>query len=172
MVHALPNQVVETNANYAQLKFVVPLDVAAQQIDFVVRADIIPHPYSNQVLDSVYSEPFRLPVRTAVTTVVLDPKTLNLIPGQSNQIRGTLKRTAGFQGSVDVVLAGLPEGFSLPKVSVPSDQNQFELTVTLPEGTKPEAFQLISLAVSSTGGGTILPNQPVALKVIAPPKKK
>ncbi|MCH7989037.1 MAG: hypothetical protein IID46_07780, partial [Planctomycetes bacterium] len=171
LVRAIPNQVVDTKANHVQLKLAVPLDVAEREIGFVVRADVIPHPYSNQVLESVYSEPFRLPVRIAAT-LTLDPKTLNLVPGQSNKVRGTLNRTAGFKGSVDVVLTGLPKGYSSPRVSVPAGQKQFELTVTLPETTKPAALQKITLAVSSTGGGPILPNQPVALKVVAPPKKK
>ena len=171
LVRALPNQVVDTKMSKTQLKLFVPLDVAEREIGFVVRADVIPHPYSNQVLESAYSEPFRLPVRTAAA-VTLNPKTLNLVPGQSNKVQGTLKRTAGFKGSVDVVLAGLPKGFSSPKVSVPSGENQFELAVTLPEKTKPQALQKITLAVSSTGGRPILPNKPVALKVVAPPKKK
>ena len=171
LVRVLPNQVIDTKASNAQLKLVVPFDVAEREIGFVIRADVLPHPYSNQILVSVYSEPFHLPVRTAVA-VTLDPKTLNLVPGQSNKIRGTLKRTAGFDRSVDVNLVGLPKGFSSPKVSVSSGHNQFELTVSLPETTKPETLQKISLAVSSTGGGTILPNQSVTLKVVVPPKKK
>jgi hypothetical protein len=163
LVRSLPCPVA-FRATSGKLKVAVPLDVAAGEIDFVIRADLKPHAYSPHTLGTVYSKPFRIVVRDAVS-VKLDPKSFNLVAGTQCKIRGTVKRTAGFTGSVDVKLSGFPQGYSAAKVTVPPGQEQFELRVTAAEEDKPKELPMITLTVATTGGGAILPNRTIPLRV-------
>lgn len=169
LVRALPDQNLPAGTTTGTLQLAVPLDVAAGAIDFVVRAELVAHPYAQSTLADGYSKPFRLPVKNALS-LKLDERTLSLTAGTENAVRGTVQRTAGFQQPVDVVLTGLPDGYSAAKVTVPADQQDFSIALTAEKEPKPRDLPNVKVRVSLPGGGPILPDQNVAIKV-APPTK-
>ena len=168
LIAAQPNQTIAAGAPAGTLRLNVPVDVAQPVIQFVAKAEILPHAYSSHVIGQVFSMPFLLPVQNAAA-VTLDANTLTLVGSQANKVVGTVKRTAGFGGSIDVTLQGLPAGYTAPKVTVPADKEQFELVVTAGPEAAAKDLPNITLRIEATGVGPILADSPVALKA-GPPK--
>ena len=168
LVAAQPNQTIAAGAPAGTLRLNVPVDVAQPTIQFVTKAEILPHAYSSHVIGQVFSIPFLLPVQNAAA-VTLDATKLTLVGGQANTIAGTVKRTTGFAGAIDVTLQGLPAGYTAPKVTVPADKEQFDLVVTAGLEAAAKDIPNITLRVEATGVGPILADAAVALKV-GPPK--
>lgn len=158
-------------AKNGQLNVKVPLDVAAGEIDFVVKAELKPHAYSPFTQAVVHSIPFRIPVRNAVT-VELDKKSMTLIGGRENTVRGTVKRTPGFTGEVVVVLADLPPKYSARKVTVAPGQDTLELLVTAPEMSQPQVNERIRLIITNAKGRPLVPERRIRLDAVPPTKAK
>jgi hypothetical protein len=170
LIRSLPYQSVAADAEAGSLTVAVPLDVAEPAIDFVVRGDLVPNAYSPQVLASVYSRPFRLPVNNAVE-MKPGADEFTLTGEQQTKITGTLKRTAPFAGTVEIAVNGLPEGYTAAKIAVLADQEQFELLVTAPKIDKDTPLENITLTITTAAGAALLPNQPIKLKaVVAKPE--
>lgn len=171
LVRAFPGQSIPPDAAKGRLLIAVPQDVAEKAIEFVVKAELVPHAYSDRVLATTYSQPFRVPVKTAVA-VEVDAKSLNLAAGNTNTVRGTIKRTAGFNRPVTVQLTGLPtKDFQTKPVTVPADKSTFEIPVTAAAEKKLRVLQKINLTVTVRGNRALIPPKVIALKV-APAKKK
>ena len=170
LVRALPAQSIPAGTSAGVLRVAVPSDVAEREIEFVIRADMVPHPYAPQSQTAVYSRPFRLPVRTAAQ-IALKPQSLKLTAGGTGHVRGTIKRTPGFSGSVVLALAGLPKGVTARPVVIPGNQQTFDIPVTIPKTLKPAAWPKVVMRMTVSGGKLILPARPVPLHVLAAPKK-
>lgn len=166
LVSALPNQVIAEGVSSGTMALKVPADVAARSIDFVIQADLVPHAFSNAVLATAYSKPFRLPVRNAVT-VKLDAEPVKLISDQENVVRGTVKRAAGFRGGVDIqiVIPGNLAGYESKKVTVPPDQEKFELVIKAGKEGENRRLPRTVLRVTETGGGPLLPDRNLRVDV-------
>jgi len=171
LVRAMPAQSIPAGQSSGVLRIAVPSDVAEREIEFVIRADIVPHPYAPQSQTAVYSRPFRLPVRTAAQ-IVLKPQSLKLTAGGTGHVRGTIKRTSGFRGSVVIALAGLPKGASAGTIVVPGNQQTFDIAVTIPKTLKPASLGKVVMRMTANGGKSILPTRPVPLRVVAGPRNK
>jgi hypothetical protein len=150
------------------LRVTVPLEVVEGQIDCVVRAEFVPHAYSDKVLATVYSTPFRLPVQNAVS-VQLAANNLALTGNAQTKFTGTVKRTARFTGAVDVSLVNLPAGYTAPKVTVPADQEPFEIVVSAPAVTAAADLPNIQFRVTSPLGSLMQKDVAVPTKVMPGP---
>ena len=170
LVRALPGQAIPAGAKRGRLTLAVPLDVAERSIEFVIKAELVPHAYSNRVLATSYSQPFRVPVKPAVT-VTVDPKSLNLKAGGRNFVRGTVKRTPGFKRPVVIRINGLPKGYTAKPVTVPPDKSTFAIPVTAAAVKKLRVLQKITLTAVFGLNRSLIAPRPLALKV-APVKKK
>lgn len=166
LVRSLPGQFVSA-ADSGWMKLAVPFDVAQSEIEMAVRAELVTHPFSRNVVGTVYSRPVRLPLRPAAS-VDPNPKSLTLTIGATTPVRGTIRRTPGFTGSIDVSLGGLPKGYSAPKVTVPAEAGEFELPVTVPKPEHPTTLAKVQLSVRATDGEMIQPDRTIQLKVVPP----
>jgi hypothetical protein len=157
-------QSLDADGQPGALRLNVPTDVAEGSIEFVVQAEVVENPFAEPVLGTLYSTPFRLPVQTAVA---LQPaaNTLNLVGNGPTKFTGTVKRTAGFTGPVEVMLLNFPAGYAAPKVTVAPDQENFELTITAPAVTAAAEIPNIVLRVTSAGGTPLLADLPIGTKV-------
>jgi hypothetical protein len=63
MIAALPDQAMPLASAKGLLKVAVPADVAEPAIEFVVKADVVRHPYATGVFATTYSEPFQVLVK-------------------------------------------------------------------------------------------------------------
>ncbi len=63
LVAALPDQAMPLASGKGMLKISVPQDVVEPAIEFVVKADVVRHPYATGVMATTYSEPFRVLVK-------------------------------------------------------------------------------------------------------------
>lgn len=163
LVRSLPEQTVPVGEPAAALRIAVPLDVAEPQLDCIIRADFIPHPFSDKVQATLYSAPIRLNVQNAAT-VQLAANALTVSSKAETRFAGTLKRAAGFTEPVEVSLVNLPAGYMAPKVTLPSDQEQFEIVVTAPEIAAAADIPNVQFRVTSTAGSLLLADMPVATK--------
>jgi len=63
LVASLPEQAWPLASGKGTLKVAVPTDVAEPAIDFVIKGEIVRHPYATGVFTTTYSEPFRVVVK-------------------------------------------------------------------------------------------------------------
>ena len=162
-IRAPQNQAVGPKQDEGVLRVAVPVDVAIAEIDAVIKAELVPHAYSSQVSGTVYSYPFKLPVKTAAE-VALDKNTLNLSAGKPNAIKGTITRMAPFRGPVNITLSGLPKGYQVKEAQVPGNAGDFEISLT-PAAEAQAKTVKASLSVQLPSGAKILPDRAVELKV-------
>jgi hypothetical protein len=73
LVAALPDQAMPLASAKGTLKVAVPADVAEPTIQFVVKADVVRHPYAAGVLSTTYSEPFQVVVKDKPAPVPAAP---------------------------------------------------------------------------------------------------
>ena len=165
MLRSLPEQSLPPGEVAGALRVAVPLEVVEGQIDCVVRADFVPNIFSDRVLATAYSPPFRLPVQNAVS-VELAAKSLTLTGNMQATFAGAVKRTARFEGPVDVSLLNLPGGYSASKVTVAADQEKFEIVVTAPAVTAAADLPNIQFRVASPAGSLLQKDTPIPTKVM------
>jgi hypothetical protein len=165
MLHSLPGQSLSAGETTGAMRVVVPLEVVEGQIDCVVRAEFVPHAFSDKVLAAAYSPPFRLPVQNSIS-VQLAANSLMLTGNAQTKFTGTVKRTARFTGAVDVSLVNLPAGYAAPKVTVAAEQEQFEIAVSAPAVTAAADLPNIQFRVTSPLGSLMQKDVAVATKVM------
>jgi hypothetical protein len=164
MLRSLPEQTLSPGETAAALRVAVPLEAVEGQIDCVVRADFLPNAFSDKVLASAYSLPFRLPVQNAIAVQVA-ANNLALTGNAPTKFTGSVKRTARFEGPVEVSLVNLPADYSAPKATVAPDQEQFEITVTAPAVAAAADLPNIQLRVTTPSGSLLQRDTPVPTKV-------
>jgi hypothetical protein len=173
LVRAFPGQAIAAKSAAGALLMAVPLDVVEPEIEFVVRADLVPHPYSARVIATAFSQPFRLAVKPAATLTV-DPKSQRLTGGVPGTVRGTIHRTPGFAGAVTIRLAGLPKSYQTKPVTIPAKKSDFAIPVTPAVRATPlpnAAETAATLTVTDRFGGALLPPRQLPLAVSPGPAK-
>ncbi len=166
LIVALPDQALSTVTGKGSLKVSVPLEVADPAIDFVVKADVVSNPYSNRVLATSYSKPFRMLVQDPVG-LRMDAASLSLVAGTSGKLHGKLIRHPAFKQNVNVAVSGLPAGYAAQPVTVPGNKTDFEIPITVPKESAPRTLPNVSIAVS-LADGKVPVTQPLELKVSQP----
>ncbi len=164
LVAAAPQMVMPDQPEQATVKIVVPLESAEPVIDFVVKAEATPHAYSDRVLASAFSQPFRAEIKNAVASKA-DDATLAVVGEADHKITGVLQRTPGFTGPVEVTLTGLPAGYTVQPAAVAGDQDKFEFVVKAPKVAADTPVPNVKLRVTS-GGGLLAAEMPVNVKVV------
>jgi len=164
LLRSLPEQIWSPGETAGTLRVAVPMEIAEAQIDCVVRADFVPHAFSDKVLASVTSTPFRVHAQNGAS-VELAAKSLILTGNAQTKFTGTVKRTSGFAQAVEVALVNLPAGYSAPKVTVPPEQEQFEIVVTAPAVTAAADLPNVQFRVTTPGGGPLQKDVGIATKV-------
>jgi hypothetical protein len=108
----------------------------------------------------------------------MDGPSLSLVTGSPGKLRGKLIRHPAFKQPVNLVLMGLPAGYSASGVTVPGDKADFEMPITVAKELAARTLPNVSIAVSLANGKVAI-NQPVELKIStaptpapAPQKKK
>ena len=76
-----------------------------------------------------------------------------------------LEKLLGRDPNVEVTLVNLPQGYAAPKVTIPGNQETFELTVSSPAVTAAADLPNIAFRVTTAGGQPLAANLPVATKV-------
>jgi hypothetical protein len=163
LVRSLPEQTQPASEGAGVMRVAVPLDVAETQLEAVVQAEILPTPFSDIVLSTACSAPFRLNVQSAVT-VQPAANTLMLTGKAQTKFSGTVKRSPGFSEALDVAIVNLPAGYTAPKATLAADQEQFEIVVTAPAVTAAADLPKVALRVSTTDGNLLQTDLPLATK--------
>ncbi len=145
----------------------VPLDVAAKDMEIVLKAESLPHAFSERVLATAWSEPFRVTVETAVAPK-LDVATTRISSGTDQFIKGNLQRTKGFTAPVTVSLVGLPAGYRMEPAQVDAEAGEFAIKVIAPVVTAEQMVPNVKLRVT-TSGSMIAADQDVALQLLPKP---
>ena len=168
LLRSLPEQTLPPGEVSGAVRIAVPLEVVEGQIDCVIRADFVPHVFSDKVLATAYSLPFRLPVQNGVS-VQLAAGNLMLTGNAQTKFAGAVKRTARFEGPVEVSLLNLPPGYSAAKVAVTADQEAFEIVISAPAVTAAADLPNIQFRVASPSGSLLQKDTPVPTKVMPGP---
>lgn len=167
VVAASPKMLQPGEPEQATVKLIVPLEVTEPVIDFVVKAEATPHAYSERVLATAYSQPFRAEVKNAVAPKV-DGPSLAVMAESDHKVVGQLQRTAGFTGPVEATLVGLPAEYMVQAASIAGDQDKFEIVVKAPKVTANTPVPNVKLRLTSTGN-LLTAEMPVNLTVTPKP---
>jgi hypothetical protein len=169
IVRAMPNQAATIDGPPASITLTVPADVPSAAIEFVLRGDLLTHGYATAVQGRVFSRPFRIPVRNAVT-VSFDPKTTTLASNIVNNVSGTVKRDPGFSGPVEleIIIDKKLSGFVGGKTVVPAGKTTFTIAIAAGQDNEARVLPGVQLAVRAVGGGSLLPNRPIQLRSLPP----
>ncbi len=141
----------------------VPADLAIAELGAVIKAEVVPHAWSNRVVAVGYSAPFQLSVKEAVA-MAASPSAIKLKPGE-NDVPIVIERTAGFTQPVRVELRGLPGGVSAAAAEIAADASQATVKVTVPAGVSAGPLNDVELVVLSTNGAILKSVKPFALEV-------
>ncbi|MGQ0636252.1 MAG: hypothetical protein ACT4QC_16685 [Planctomycetaceae bacterium] len=162
-VHAALEQLFMPGELSGMLRLLAPIPTEQPWVTAIVRADLVAHAFSDKVAATIYSQPFQLNMHDAVA-VQLATNSL-AVSGMSNvTLTGKLKRTPGFADPVVASLVGLPEGYSASAVTVPADQNEFQIVLAAPTLTAPADLPNVALRVTTLREGELLPDQPISVK--------
>jgi hypothetical protein len=119
------------------VQILVPADLAQQPWDVVLVADLLAADGKTTVAS------LAAPVRRLSTAAPIELQltgepqaTGKAGAGETDSLRGTIVRAAGFDQPVAVTLEGLPKGFSAPQAIVPAGQSEFTLPLTFAFGAK------------------------------------
>jgi len=163
LIAAVSDQALSTVTGKGSLRISVPVDVAESAVDFVVKADVVSNPYSNRVLATSYSKPFRMLVQDPVG-LRMDAASLNLVAGAPGKLRGKLVRHPAFKQNVNVSVSGLPAGYTAQPVMVLGDKTDFEIPMTAAKGSPAGPIPNVSIALT-LADGKVPVTQPLELKV-------
>ena len=163
-VAASPKMIGPGEPEPSSIKLIVPLEVAEPVIDFVVKVEATPHAYSDRVLATAYSQPFRAEIKTAVTPKVDDP-TLAIVAESDHQLTGQLQRLAGFTGGIEATLVGLPVEYIVQPANVPGDQDKFAIVIKAPKVAAETPLANVKLRITSVGN-LLVAEMPVNVKVV------
>jgi hypothetical protein len=166
LVRSLAEQSFPAGVTSGSIRVILPVEVEEPSIEGVIRVDFVSQPFSDKVVATIDSVPFRLTVQNAVK-VELAASVLTLAGKAETKFTGHLKRTAGFTQPVEITLVNLPAGYTAPKVTLASSQEPFEIVVTAPEVTAAADLPNVALRVTTTEGSLLQTDLPVATKVTA-----
>jgi hypothetical protein len=130
---------------------------------------VVSNPYSNRVLATSYSNPFRMLVQDPVG-LQMDAASLKLVAGAPAKLRGKLVRHPAFKQNVNVAVSGLPAGYTAQPVMVPGDKTDFEIPMTAIKGSPAGPIPNVSIVVT-LADGKVPVTQPLELKVSPPATK-
>jgi hypothetical protein len=155
----------------ATVNILVPSDLPRQPWDLVLIAELLT-PDAKTVVTSLAA-----PVRTLSP---IAPFTLELAGsasaegkaglGETGKLAGKISRVSGYAKGVIVTLDGLPKDFVAPRVLVPSDKDEFELTLTFPFGSKAgelKGAKLVALSVPPSAKSVRSNTVDVVINVVA-----
>lgn len=164
VVAIAPGQIAPADASQFEVAVQTPLESVEKSIQFAIIAEAVPHAYSDRVLATAHAIPFRANIENAVAPK-LEDATLKVIADTDHAVTGTLQRTAGFDGPVEVTLAGLPQGYQVTPANVSGDQNEFRMVVKAPKVQSAQDVPNVKLRVTSQGS-LLLTEPAVALNVV------
>ena len=159
-----PRMMLPNEPEQSSIILSIPIEVVEPTIDVVIRAEATPHAYSDRILTTAFSQPFHAEIKNAVTPKV-DDATLGFAGEIDHKLTGSLQRTPGFTGPVEVALVGLPPGHSAQVGNVASDQDKFELIIRAPKVAAETPIANVKLRVTSAGQ-LLVSEIPVNLKVV------
>lgn len=167
VVEITPGAPVTAESSSATVTITTPLESVEPAIDVAIVGEQLPHLYSQQLLQRAYAVPLRVSLQTAIKSA-FDAPSLAVVAETQHQITGKLNRTAGFAAPVEVSLSGLPAGYQSTPVTVPGDQDNFQIVVTAPAVTAETGVPNVKLR-ATTSGSLLQTDQDVPLKVIPKP---
>jgi hypothetical protein len=163
VVRLAPDATLEGGMSDAVIPLEVPVDLAIAQLGAVIKAEVVPHAWSNHVVAVGYSAPFQLPVKEAAT-IAGTPSATKLKPGE-NEVPITFERAAGFTQPVRIELRGLANGYAATPADVPADASQTTLKVTVPAGAAAGPLKDVELVILGTNGTVLKSVKPFGLEV-------
>ncbi len=141
----------------------VPADVVQSSIDAIIGAEFVSHPLSGSTGSKAWTAPIRFTVESAVILSGLAEPT-KAKKATTASVAGLLRRHPQFSEPVNVVVEGLPAGYSATPVAVASDQTAFTVSIVIPEAASAGEVPNVSVRAQRSNGTSISP--PVPLKLV------
>ena len=170
LISSLPEQSLLPGESQGQVEITVPLDVAEPVVDGVLRLDLLPDLFSDTVVSSLVSAPFRLSVQNAIAVKPVQP--LQLTGESKTTFLVTMDRTAGFTEPVLFELLNLPQGYTAAKVRQVGDQQKEIATgieIMAPKVAAAADLPNILLRITTESGSQLVNDIPVPTKAVPKP---
>ena len=142
--------ILEPGAQEATAQILVPVDLPAREWNFAIVAEVLSD--DKKTVLSTTSAPLRSAEVKVPLAITLDGETrieARAGEGETGVLRGTVQRAEGFAYPVTLKLEGLPEGYTSPTVTLPADQDKFELPVRFAADASTGELQNVQLVASA-----------------------
>jgi len=163
--------IIAAGASEGEVQMIGPVARAEGEAQIAFVAELL-SPDKKTVLQTAYTTPqtVRLVRPLAITLTGKPAVEAKAGKGDTGELKGTIKRQAGFTGEVTLTLTGLPKGYDSPTVTVQGDQTEFTLPVRFAPAAKPADLKGVAVQAtgkSSAGAGKLLSNPlAVTIKVV------
>ena len=138
----------------AELPLRVPAEGVDRNFDAVVRADLLAGLNDPRPFATTFTKSFHVSVPPAVT-IKHSVNTIILASGGPTKFTGKVIRHPDYKETVEVSLTGLAADYHAPKVSVPPDQDSFEMVITSPKVTAGGEILNINFVLKDTRGNRL-----------------
>ncbi len=164
----------DANTTTATAQVVVPADLPDTRWGLVLVAELLAADNQTVIASDASACHFFQPVTPLAVELTSEAKVRTQAGGEAAKFTGKVQRADGYAGPVVVRLAGLPEGYPVPTVTVPADQGQFELPVEFPAEVAPaelknlELFATLDVAPETTMRSVSIPVEIVVTRAAQP----
>jgi hypothetical protein len=165
------NHVLEADESHVVAHVEVPVDLPDVEWALVFAADLLAED-GETVLATAFTEARFFHPETAFTVTLSE--TMLTVPAGAMEppaLAGTIERWEHCRFPVTLRLEGLPEGLSVPKVTVPAEEASFRFPVPIAEGTAEmelKDLRLVATAQLTPSGASPPPDAPT-ISVHTPP---
>lgn len=140
----------------ALLRVKVPDEGPDGEMDCVIRADLLSDTLAARPLATAYSRAFRRQIPIAAS-IKYDANAVILRSGGPAKFTGKVARHPDYHETVEVFLKGLPKDYLAPHVTVPPDQESFEIIVTSPKVTAGGEILNVNFVIQDQKGHNLQP---------------
>ena len=138
-------------ATEGEVVALIPGDLSNDSYDFCVKAEALAAD-KKTVLATAYTDVRQLPVKLPIAIRLDSDKPVEVKPGGTIEIAGSIERIDPMAGDVLFAITGLPTGARLEPLTVKAADKAFKVKLTFPPATPPGNLKGVKLS------GSILPD--------------
>ena len=99
---------------------------------------------------------------------MVDAPSLAVVAESEHKLTGQLKRVAGFTGTVEATVVGLPAEYMVQAATIAGDQDQFSVVIKAPKVAAETPVANVKLRITS-GGNPLVAEMPLNVKIVPKP---
>lgn len=149
----------------AVVQLQVPEDGTDREFDCAIRADLLSNAGDLRPLATTFTRSFHVKV-SAAATIKYAANALVLVSGSPVKFTGEVHRHPDYKETIEASLTGLAADYLAPKVTIPPDQDHFEIIVTAPKVTAGGEILNINFVLKDRQGRRLQPDLLLPARIV------